>query len=67
MMFRTLIYAVLFYGVFWLVRRFLGGMFGAPRGGAASSQRKRKRFDGQAVDADFEELDDNAREKRPHD
>jgi hypothetical protein len=62
MLFRTILYGLIFYGIFWLVRRVLGGLTGMKQQRASGSGRKRgRRYTGKAVDADFEELDDDAR------
>jgi hypothetical protein len=62
MLFRTILYGLIFYGIIWLVRRLLGGLTGMKQGRSTGSGTKRgRRYTGKAVDADFEELDDDAR------
>ncbi|MCB2205446.1 hypothetical protein KQI65_11920 [bacterium] len=59
MLFRFIFIAIISWLVYSLFRRLFGGSqrSSASRGPFQRTARKR-RFDGQAVDADFEELDD---------
>lgn len=66
MLFRTILYALISYGIFWLIRRLFGGVFGASRNGAAGGTRSR-RYGGKAVDADFEEIDEKRSGGKTHD
>lgn len=65
MILRTIFYAILFYAVYWFLRRFLGGFFGTPqrRRGAAGGRNKRS-YQGRAVDAEFEDLDNPRNDSR---
>ncbi|MCZ7556578.1 MAG: hypothetical protein M5R41_09270 [Bacteroidia bacterium] len=62
MLFRTILYGLIFYGIFWLIRRVLGGITGMKQQRATGAGASRgRRYAGKAVDADFEELDDDTR------
>ena len=65
MILRTIFYAILFYAVYWFLRRFLGGFFATPqqRRGAAGGSNKRS-YQGRAVDAEFEDLDNPRNDSR---
>ena len=60
MLFRVLIIAFITYIVYSLYRRFIKPMTGGSRGTSPFSQRRRgSRAGGDAVDAEFEEMDDS--------
>lgn len=59
MLFRVLIIAIITYIVYSLYRRFIKPMTGGNRGASPFSKRTRgTRSGGDAVDAEFEEMDD---------
>ncbi|PLX31261.1 MAG: hypothetical protein C0600_06080 [Ignavibacteria bacterium] len=61
MLFRVLIIAFITYVVYSLYRRFIKPAAGRGRGGSPFSQGSRRpRPGGNAVDAEFEEMDDNS-------
>ncbi|GEM_PF-2172750 len=64
MLFRIIFIAVIGWFVFRLFRMLTGASRGRQRPrNPFESTRRRKNFDGKAVDADFEELDDERDEK----
>jgi len=60
MLFRTILYALLFYVAYWLFRRFARALFSGSRATRSKDpKRSESRFKGHAVDARFEEIDDD--------
>ncbi|MBN1447663.1 MAG: hypothetical protein JXA28_07010 [Bacteroidetes bacterium] len=62
MLFRILLFALIGWFIYRIYRRLTGS---SSPGGASRNpfQRSRRHFDGKAVDADFEELDDDRSSK----
>jgi hypothetical protein len=67
MILRTIFYALIFFGVYWLIRRVMTAVFGM--GGKATAGRKSRRKGNRshAVDAEFEIIDEKRKNAQSQD